>query len=689
MKRRGGKKVRAGALSLLLLVVSLFSFSSFASVEESPAQEVSVYPVHDVFVAPTANTAFRAALSKDGSDKGDRIAGTQAFLDEFTLNFPHVAQTIDNGNKYSTLAAYIRIPRASLYVVPKTDQLLDMYLPITMNLTFANMVTGESLYSYTYTYYGRYVTTKAEADSGGQKIVDIYRENYQDLLKKVIAQAKKDFVPFSISAIVKKEWAGDYVLDKGSDAGVAKGDVLVDQHKGQISVVYASRKYCVAQKLLGDPQKDSVFSKFSNQSIDELKKPKVMLLKNKNGEAFIASGSVPDDVVYQLFVDALGKKSAFSLVSVDPHFYESQRSVIEQTGLTQEVTQARELPDYFLKLSSFGPFYVKSPTNKSYASVDTYTVIVCANLLDGTGRALYGACVDDKITDEVYGAIRFPNESREEVIIKNAVIKLADELTKNVKFKAIADQLPVVKTGGDSITVEDKQGVLVIGQVVTVFRKLGRISGIDEDVHVPIWQASIGTKNDGSAVASKVLDLLPKASAPEKGDEVFVDSFAVTASDSAKTVDMCPGGPAMEGDYGLAGAERLFPFLVSQQMKYPFYDTKNFFEAVDLYNNDAGFGFKRKMRPSENKGTYCVEPVVRITTTGETSNNGFTTFKLTLIQGLRVYRGNDVVWKKGFQQDVSISAPNGYKKETLDFDLMRRITGFMPGEIVKKMELKN
>ncbi len=641
--------------------------------------------MHDVFVAPTANAAFKAALSKGGSDKGDRIAGAQAFLDEFTLNFPQAAQTIDNSNKYSTFAAYIRIPRASLYRVPKTDQLLDMYLPITMDVTFANMVTGESLYSYAYTYYGKYGTTKAEADNAGPKIVDLYRENYLDLLKKVLVQAKKDFAPFLISAVVRKEWGGDYVLDKGSDAGVVKGDVLVDQHKAQISVVYASRKYCVAQKLLGDPQKDSVFSKFSNRSIDELKKPKVMLLKNKNGEAFIASGSVPDDVVYQLFVDSLGKKSAFSLVSVDPHFYESQRAVIEETGLSQEVTQGRELPDYFLKLSFFGPYYVKSPTNKSYASVDTYAVMACANVLDGTGgRAFYGTCVDDKITDEVYGSIRFPNESREEVIVKNAVIKLADELAKNVKFAAM--RLPVVKAGGDTITVEDKRGILVPGQAVTVFKSLGRINGVDEDVHVPIWQASIGTKNDGSAVASKVLDLLPKAFVAEKGDEVFVDSFAVTASDSAKTVDMCPEGPAIEGDYALTGAERLFPFLVSQQMGYPFYDTKDFSGDLDSYN---GEGFKRKARPHETKGMYCVEPVVRITKTGETPNNGFTTFKFTLVQGLRVYKGKDVVWKKGFQQDVSISAPIGYEKTTLDFDLMHRIASFMPGEIVKKMELKN
>ena len=133
--------------SVLILCCLLALFCSAAV-----AQGVSVYPVEDVFISPTANDAFKKAILGEGSGK-DRLFGIKTFLGEFKATFPGAATTIDNGNKYTTFAAYIQVPRVSLYEIQKTQQLVDMYLPVTMSVTFANMVTGESLYSYAYTYY--------------------------------------------------------------------------------------------------------------------------------------------------------------------------------------------------------------------------------------------------------------------------------------------------------------------------------------------------------------------------------------------------------------------------------------------------------------------------------------------------------------------------------------------------------
>ena len=52
-----------------------------------------------------------------------------------------------------------------------------------------------------------------------------------------------------------------------------------------------------------------------------------------------------------------------------------------------------------------------------------------------------------------------------------------------------------------------------------------------------------------------------------------------------------------------------------------------------------------------------MEPVVKITRQGETPNKGFTTYRLSLVQGVRIYREEDVVWKKALQQDLTVSAP--------------------------------
>jgi hypothetical protein len=670
--------------TILLFILLVAVFSSSVAAEEV----VSVYPVQALFISKTANEAFRKALSKDGSGS-DRSFGIEAFLEEFKRNFPNAADKIDDSNKYTTFAAYVEIPRVSRYEIKKTEQLTDIYLPITMSLTFANMVTGESLYSYAYTYYSPFKTTSDASADKEQKIVELYRETYRDLLTKVIGQAKQGFAPFSIMATVKKVWNDYYVLDRGTDSGVVKGDILTDQYMNPLRVIYSSRKYSVAQKDLGEPKKESVFSKVSNQSIDQLKKPKVMLLLNKEGETYVKSKAVPDTIVYQLFVDALGKKAAFSLVSVDPSFGEVQTSVNELTRLSQEVTQKREMPDYFLKLYFYGPFYTKLPTNKPHVSVDNYTMIVCGEFLDGNGRILYGKCVDDeKIADEVFGTIRYSNEAREEILVKNGIVKLADDLARNIKFHAL--QLPVLKTEANNVFIEDKHNALAPGQNLVVFKKLDRLEGIDEDLYVPVWQLNVGMKGSDVAVASKSLALSSKAPGPGTGDSIFADMVGSGDTDNMKVLQVCPKGGSLEGEYVPESIEKLFPFLLSQQVKYPFYDTKHFSEDLEQYNGgrSGGFGFKRQMQVHEVKSDYCVEPVIKITKQTETPNRDFTTYKFSVVQGLKVYKNTDVVWKKGLQQDVTVSAPVGYDRTVLDFELTRRVFTLMSNEIVKNIELR-
>ncbi len=67
---------------------------------------------------------------------------------------------LDNKNKYNTFVVWIDIQRVSQYKIDKSQKLIDYYLPLTMSINFANMVTGEILYSYSYTYYARYETIK-------------------------------------------------------------------------------------------------------------------------------------------------------------------------------------------------------------------------------------------------------------------------------------------------------------------------------------------------------------------------------------------------------------------------------------------------------------------------------------------------------------------------------------------------
>ena len=235
---------------------------------------VSVYPVRAVFPsdAVKSNDLFMM-LSRRTAPERMSCTG-ETFEKKFRQYFPHAAATINDSNKYSTFAAFLQIPRVSLYRIQKTDKLVDLYLPVTVSINFANMVTGESLYSSTRTP----TTASSRRCPAGTNPVKMIRgsstctaKTYNDLLGVVLKQAKASFTPSTINAKVGSEWNGNYILDRGMDAGMVKGDIIVDQHKNQLSVVHAAHKYSVAQSLLGAPKKDSVFSKYSNESMDELK----------------------------------------------------------------------------------------------------------------------------------------------------------------------------------------------------------------------------------------------------------------------------------------------------------------------------------------------------------------------------------------------------------------------------------
>jgi len=197
-------------------------------------------------------------------------------------------------------------------------------------------------------------------------------------------------------------------------------------------------------------------------------------------------------------------------------------------------------------------------------------------------------------------------------------------------------------------------------------------------------------KGAGTAVASRTLALSSKASEPAAGDSVFVDVVGSGNTYAMKVLQLCQGGGSIQGEYVPSAVEKLFPFLFSQQAKYPFYDAVNFAADVGQYDDPQyGYGFKRKLEPRELKSDYCVEPSVQISKQAEVHNKNSTTYTFVLVETLKVHKGADVVWKKGFQQGITISAPIGCEKDVLDFELTQGISNLMSKEIVKKIEVRD
>jgi hypothetical protein len=372
------------------------------------------------------------------------------------------------------------------------------------------------------------------------------------------------------------------------------------------------------------------------------------------------------------------------LVSINKGFYKVQEAVISKTNLKQEVTQNRELPDYFLSLYFFGPFYTNLPSNKPYVSFDNYTIMACGDFLDRSGRVLYSKCVDEKITDEVFGDVRYSNEAREEVIVKNSIIKLADDFIGNVRFKQI--ELPLTKVEKNQISIEDHYNVLMPASNVTVFHKIGKVEGIEEEVYIPTWELNIAMKNGKLVLASQTLPLSSKVPEPSAGDKVFINTILAHNTENVKALKLCKKSAENNGDYTLDEFRPLSSYAIAGSIKFPFYETGDFKRQVEMFN-EGGYGFKTKIKIEETNSDYCIEPVYKVSKQTTVSSNSTNTNKITILGGLKVYDKTNLIWKKGLQQDVQISCPKNYEKQSLDFELSRYILDLL-NDLAKKIEIK-
>lgn len=662
------------------ILIFLFLYTHAPGVSAFAAEKFWIYPLPSILLSEKAeeNKLFLNSLSRDGSGD-DKEFAKKLFLDTFNRIFSDsVTNDMENKDRFNTFIAFLNIARASQYEINKTENIVDLYLPITMSINFVNVVTGELIYSYAYTYYSNYNTTIKSLSN--VKIIELYRESYKSLLEKILEKAKTDFHPLTINANVKKKWKDYYILDKGKDGGIDKGDTLTDRYGNQLKVEYAGLKYSVSTEIMGNPKSDSVFSKMSNESIDEIKKPKIMPLSVE----WSGIKSIQDEVVLQLFSEALGKKADFSMTSKEKSFNKVRNKVPTLTKLSQKHLEERKLPDYFLRLFFYGPFYVSIPTNKKYACLDNYEILACVDILDNNGRFLYTKCVEEKISDEVISNIRFANEAREEVIVKNSLISLANELIKNIKFKDL--ELPIIKSERNQLVIEDKYNVLNTGANLTTFVTLGKIGGIEGIVYVPTWEIDIVSRDNKGALANKNLALSPNVPEPSTGDMVFINNMQMDNVDNTRVLKMCKSSEKLGGDLDLDGFKLLSLCAISGGIKYPLFASEEFKKDVEMFNK-AGYGFKGIMIKEPNT-EYCIEPVYKITQKEKVTNNQFDSYKLTILTGLKIYDGSKLIWKKGLEQDLTINAPRGYEKPMLDIELSKR-TFKLLNDIAKKIDFKN
>ncbi len=634
--------------SLILLVAVLFT----ATIAQ--ANELNVYPIPAVFVSKNIeDTAFNKVLNNN------RVEFTKKYLALFDKYFPNTNKEISDKTKYKTFATYVHVPRASQYPVKKTEQLLDIYLPLTMSINFVNMASGETLYSYPTTNYFKYETVvESDIEKRKTKIAEMCKKNYEQTMEELIKQASTDFKPFDITTKIIDTYRTHYVLDKGLETGIAKGDLLTDENVNQISVIYSDLGYSVAKKVLGKPNTGGNFTKFANSSITQLKKPKVLFINDFN-----------DEKLYNIFSTALGSNAAFSLITTDKTYFDMQSALVSlNMDFKSKNTYNRTLPDYFLKLYFTRPVYAQYKSEKDYFNIDKYEMLACGVIFDKTGRVVYSQCADDEIKNQVVGDIRFNDRANFEIMSKNIMTKLAETMQKEIQFKDV--KFKITKVDNQYLNVADPNGFLKEGNILTVFKKI-KTEKSGKEILIPTWDYKVIVTDTGLAECKMSKPYLDNIDYPSKSDTIKITAMTRSAN-KANMLNYNPDKVALDGnEIELKSFERIAFAALSSTLKSPVaMHPSDFQEQINELNS---LGFKDQIEIPENNNNSSIKAVYKVNLKSQEEKGNVLKKEYEIIVGIVSKKGNDTIKQDGLKQIVTLIVPKENNENIIQFELLKYI----------------
>jgi hypothetical protein len=488
-------------------------------------------------------------------------------------------------------------------------------------------------------------------------------------------RAREGYNPVKVESTIVKVWNKQYILDKGNKFGVTRGDTLQDSSGNSLKVVYETEDYAVAESLLADAEKGQKFFKLANKSVTaQWKKPKVLTMHNGYGDEQLST-------IAGLFDSELSKESAFTLLPVNENLKTLLAAVGKETQAGQyEVTNQRVLPDYLIKFRATPlRFYeVNQEAKFGYRIFEQY---ILGELLDQQGRVVYSAVGTNRIEDRVVGDMYFDKAARQEVVLKNAVINLAEQFSTSIKFAH--NVLPILTLDDNSAFLEDPAYSLRPNQTVKVFRKIGNVDGIKSDVYVPIWDAAVIESNGGKAQIEPISPLSNdlKNVKVERDDVVIVDAITAGKYSGNKTsVTYCSSIPSKLGDAEVddfSVISRAFGYL----LPYSLYDDDNEFrKKVQAAVASGGFKESSLKLGAVNTENRCLLPVHKVTIEKPEAGE----CNINLAVGFRLYSGQEKKGAAASQTKIKLSdVRETVIDQTVQCEVSKNALGLLKENIMK------
>lgn len=615
------------------------------------AAEISVYPLSAIYMSKEVQEkiAFVEGLGASSEDRS-LTKGRQAFVRDVRWRFPKTVDAITKMNTNRTFITYLKVPRVSMYEVEKPDGTVDYYLPVTATVTMANMKTGEIVYASALTDYTVYRGLEGGLEASKQR--ELYAERMLDAIGKLTEKAGKAFNPFHISAEVTETYEGNAILDKGSENGILKGDMLESASGKELKVIYSDAQYAVAKPLLGEAEAEEIYTKTTSGSLSTLKKERVGLSENRVDYPYFSW-----DTMKQFFTDAIGENASFTILPIDRTFYAARQQAFEESksGLSQEYGMKRPLPSMYVNVGIGSPYSWKTPSDKPYVFFEDYAVDACALMCNADGIITYSACSAYQQHDKVVGGARFSSEATYEKITKNALLQIAENFSEHVR--------PSVKRA----RVDDEDDGVVTIAGITPFVSNENVTlyhYLSDAVKVPVAEGRVFDTDNGKVELFFDADV-------DEDDEVVSRYLGKNIQDTLLSF-----GPTEVLDgLNLHGFEAMARYVVAENAPYNCLAWPAIAQNMrDTFSPAFGFEKKLKMKFPETRYIAVPRYMVKEIETECEENVCKSVFKV--FGGIRVYKekiNNDsIAYKNGYITQVTVNHIEG-DSEKRQFELNKAV----------------
>lgn len=628
------------------------------------ANDVNVYPVQGVFPGRNINNPVF-----DKMIQNNKKILISDYTELFKKYFPNTVMSVDDKNKYKTFAAYVHVPRAGYYRAERMHgEVLDIYYPITVNLNFTNVLTGETLYS-------SHVTTgNAKATYGKNTSQDVinkdlleqYKNNYKNHVATLLERASQEFKPFDIKTKITDSYKGAYILDKGLGAGLANGR-LINQYNDIINIIYSAPDYSVAVKQIGNPKIGDDFIMFTTrQQVEDIKKPKILFIND-----------FQDDNMYSMFSGALSKDAPFSLMTTDNSYYIMQRVIANlNKNFDEDTLNKKSMPDYFLKIFITKPAFAKYRTEVEHIDNDKFGVLACGVVFDRTGHVVYSKCAGDEIQQETKNEYRLAVENSFELNIKNALQTLANSMSTGIKFADIQFKIKDIDNANFSLSVIDTNGYLKRGNTLTVYKKV-KTEKNGTEILVPAFDYSVKSVDKGVAICTLSKAYFDGADNPSKKDIVQIKAITNSAN-KADIFNYCPDTVEIEGNQiKLEDFNGIAFSAIASAAKSPIaIQPVDFQKALTRLES---WGFKNTVEIPENNTDLTIKAMYKIVQKSEK-------FKLKgriinrqydIEAAVIAKKGDKIIKQNGAKQTVLVVLPRYKNDRILQYELLKNVSSLI------------